>query len=141
HAANRPFERMLSTQFAGRSHGISPIELDMWPVAHTHLLFERTNHGARFPLVDQTGVLSLAKRIENFNALPRRPQHAGVGFAIEKRNRRSVMYVSPALVSQPPRGVGVDVHFLSERRNAAPSNVARRFPTARFSANCRVMRG
>ena len=74
---------MLGTQLAGCSHSISPIELDVRPVAHTHLLFEHTNHGARFTLRDQTGVLGLTKRIEDFNALPRRPQHASVGLPIE----------------------------------------------------------
>ena len=53
-----------------------------------------------------------------------------------------MLHVAPALVTQPPRGVRVQPHFLSDARKAVPSNFAASArPTARFSASLRVIFG
>ena len=76
------------------------------------------------------------------DALPGRPQHLRFRHAIEKAQSGRMLDVAPALVTQPPRSIRVQPHFLSDTRKAAPSNFgAPALPTARVSASLRVIFG
>lgn len=95
---------------------------------------------ARLARSNQSGAFRLSERIEDLDPLPRRPQNVRLRFAVKERNGCGVMRVATAFVGQPPRSVRVNRHFLSERRNATPSNFgAWLSPTARFSARHFVM--
>ena len=138
----RAFEGVLRCQPTGRAHRVRPVKFHVRPIAESNLLFEQAHHLARLALPHQTGPLSLIEAVENFNPVPWCPHDLGFRPPIEQGNGCRVMRVAPTFVSEPPRGVGVTPHFLSDRRNAAPSNFgAFGSPTARFSASCRVIRG
>ena len=60
--------------------------------------------------------------------------------SIEEAQRRMVMCVPPTFVGEPPRGVRVESHFLSEERKPTPSKLGSAgFPIERFSASSRVI--
>ncbi len=142
HRANGHFEGVFVRKFTCCANSLGPGKFHVRPVAEPNLLFEQTDEPARLASPDEAGSLSLIEAVEHFNALPRRPQDLRLRLPVEERNGGSVMDVAPGFVSQPPGGVGVAPHFLSERRKATPSNfVALGSPTARFSASCLVIRG
>src|SRR5262249_12019461 len=142
HPANQHPERVFGRQVAGCAHGLSPIELDVWPVAEPDLLLKEPNQLARLTVADHSGAFRLTETIEDLHSLPRCPNHFGRSLGIKESYRGRVMIIAPAFVSEPPGGVRVNPHFLSERRKATPSNRgALGSPTARFSASRRVIRG
>ena len=132
---------MFGGEFTRGANGARPVELKVCPIAKPHFLFEKTNQLTGFAGIDQPGTLCLPECVEDLNALPRSPENLRVRFAVEERDCIRMMRVATTFVSESPRGVRVDSHFLSERRKTTPSNFgAFASPTARFSARRRVMR-
>ena len=75
---------MLRTKLARRPHCVSPVELDMRPIANPDLLLQETNYLALLALGEQTRALGLAKAIEYLDPLPWRPQHFSVGGEVKE---------------------------------------------------------
>jgi len=141
HRAHGHLERVVRRQFTCCPDRLGPAKFDVRPVPEPNLLFEQPDDLARLAVADDPRSFSLIKTVEDLNPLPGCPQDLGFRFAIKQGQSCRVMDVAPGLLSQPPGGVGVAPHFLSERRNATPSNLgALASPTARFSASGLVMR-
>src|SRR4051794_2709477 len=114
---------MFGSQFAGGAHGVRPVELDMGPVAPPDFLLEKTDDLPRFTLAKQARPFGLAKPVQDLDALPGCPEHLCVGLSLKQNQCRLMLDVLAALVAQPPRGIGIQFHFLSEARKAVPSKV------------------
>ena len=142
HRAHRHSEGVARCQLTGGAHSVRPANFRVLPVTEPNLLFEQAYHLVRLALPDQTGPFSLIEAVENLNPVPRSPQDLSFRTPVEQGDGHRVVSVPPAFVSQPPGGIGVTPQFLSECKNAAPSNLgALGLPTARFSASCGVIRG
>ena len=83
----------------------------------------------------------LAQGIENFDALPRRPDNLNFGPEVEDLDGRTVVGVIGDLAGDSPRRVAIHRHFFNVRRKATPSNLPLPPPTARASAISRVICG
>src|ERR1700743_3879359 len=133
---------MLGPKFGGGSEGVRPVKFDVRPISDSHFLFEQSDHSLRFALSENAGAFGLAETVQDFNALPRSPNNFRIRFLIKEPNCIGMMNIVATFVGEPPRSVGIQLQFLSEARNAVPSNFfPLGFPTARDSASLLVILG
>lgn len=70
HGAHHHLEGVFGSQFAGGTHGVCPVELDMRPIAYPDFLFEKADDLPGFTLAKQARPFSLAKPVEDLDPLP-----------------------------------------------------------------------